>query len=96
MKNTTRKIRIKTHTTALKHSHKAHKTKVTHNYNERTAQKPTTTMYTDIQNSTPTEQEKKAKQSYYADILWTLLNFAFLGVWLYQINSEGEVTIFDD
>jgi hypothetical protein len=58
-------------------------------------------MYTDIPNSHHTEKEKeKAKQSYYADILWTILNFAFLGVWLYQIitneNDEGKVTIFDD
>ena len=53
-------------------------------------------MYTDIQNSTLMEPEKKARQSYYADIFWSLLNIVFLGTWLYQINSEGKVTIFDE
>jgi hypothetical protein len=87
MKNTTRKIKINTHNNQT--LSQAHKIKITHNYNATTQQEPTT-MYTDTE---------KAKQSYYADILWTLLNFAFLGVWLYQIinneNDEGKVTIFD-
>ena len=53
--------------------HEAHKINVTHNYNkQRTTQQSATTMYTDIQNSTLMEPEKKARQSYYADIFWSL------------------------
>ncbi|MGK3754956.1 MAG: hypothetical protein ACI8RD_007265 [Bacillariaceae sp.] len=53
-------------------------------------------MATAIPLAPPTEKEKKrVRLSYHADILWILLNFAFLGVWLYQIKYEGQVMIFD-
>jgi hypothetical protein len=56
----------------------------------------TTTMQTIIledERPRTEEEEKRAKQakrSYQMDMIWTFLNFAFLGVWLCQIIGEGK------
>jgi hypothetical protein len=44
---------------------------------------------------TPSDKDKdKARQSWYADLVWTLLNILFLIAWLYQITEDKG--IFDE